>query len=749
MLAARCGKPRPSQYNHALRKPWKTGARYLISTFAPDLPRPLGSDHDLSSLQEYLQRPKNIYPDIRPKLIEVAANSPLWDPSRPLPSKLYKEIPSKVISGVLLSEYTEEFWCPPAPVLPSKASLVQKHALYQTQGALFERKVTEMIFKEYFLETLSPLSATSFYNVINGHPIFRLIVALRLKLYCKRSLQPFQERRSYHKYIPILLRWAANRIAVRSEDEVHLAIQQFDNVTRYLGNLGADDPDLEHAVRRVSPVLGIGTIIGHYPMRKGNLGLVKPTPEDAEWYTDLCGDIMFLILHRGIKQGEQDLPKTGEVQTAINTSPRGNNAVEAPLDDVQSGFIRMVHVPEKPKQGVLNRSSGGITDSSPSYQVRTHPLRLKFDPSVGSSHHPQFKFSTSQEGNIVLSSRGEEPDIDNNKLAGWDFITADTFPETTDLSSTLTGINRILHNRSPKEAHGEDLEANRAEIRALRARQLSSRPNLPVMRQNKLRARVRNPGLLIPEPTEGPVMGPELWKMPKLESSWSGTPKQTTDPESEKADLPFYLKPKPTDPVPTRAPHGTGTTPTPQNAPFRLDNIENLSAVLDSLVTAKQNPNKPFKQEIKFNPNPPSPSPTPSPSSTFSTISRVTGPDVSQYPATTLEQSLQYSLRQKYFTPEYVEAMEEAQSGAGSPTHPTIDDLRSQMQLLDESVKMKRKSRTMEERAIEEEVVEDGEKSGETSETKEQENSDSNETQQEVILSESENDDSNQGKILL
>ncbi|KAK6345641.1 hypothetical protein TWF718_007550 [Orbilia javanica] len=340
------GRPRPPKCNAIpSRRPHST----TRTSSQPHLPRPLGAGHDISALNGYLLRSRQKYPDIRSKLVKVTS-SYFNRPDGELPKQcLPGWIKHSHFAGILQNDFDAGYWDTVGSWPLQQNAVAGRHVEYNAHGDMFLRDVTGLILEERLSDSLPPGCSTTFYNYINSHPLFRLILALRLQLYSRREFRLFPEDpRPYRKHMVTLQQWASHRIPVDSYDNYNIATQTLENMERYLSDMAKDDPDLEAATRRVA--VALGARVFDMPV-----SLLDPAPEfsvrsivtwDSDWLMDICGDVMFLILHRGIKQAEAEFKANGGVistkhledssssSSTTDTPPDG--AIPEPPDDVQS-----------------------------------------------------------------------------------------------------------------------------------------------------------------------------------------------------------------------------------------------------------------------------------------------------------------------------------------------------------------------------------------------------------------------------
>ncbi|KAF3225696.1 hypothetical protein TWF106_002213 [Orbilia oligospora] len=409
--------------------------------------------HPACTLKGYLLRSRDVYPDIRPKLVEITANSPLFSPDRPLPvSYLPGRMKPSQFASILQNDFDVGYWDMKGARSVAEENIIRRQAEYKAHGDMFLQNVMVLMLQRYLPDSLPPGCFASFYKFINSHSLFRLILAFRLQLYCRREFRLFPpDPRFYRKQMITLQRWATSRIPVTSEDEFNKATQLLDNLERNLVDIADDDPDLEAAIRRVNPVLGARILNRHISGLEMGPGVSAAAviSEDIQWLTDVCGDIMFLILHRGIKQAETDFKiNGGVVDTPDTTDSEESNKWHLYLDqvteegkkrltleDIHNKFLQME---DQDRQDVNDTSSSKIEETLdiPPY------LRRVFQGIYG-------RIARSTTPNSTHRRHHHE---DNNTTGkGWEFITEDDNDTASEIppKDQLPGINNLPFGAKP------------------------------------------------------------------------------------------------------------------------------------------------------------------------------------------------------------------------------------------------------------------------------------------------------------
>ncbi|EGX48128.1 hypothetical protein AOL_s00081g124 [Orbilia oligospora ATCC 24927] len=566
-------------------------------------------------------------------------------------------------ASILQNDFDVGYWDMKGAWSVAEENIIRRQAEYKAHGDMFLQNVMVLMLQKYLPDSLPPGCFANFYKFINSHSLFRLILAFRLQLYCRREFRLFPpDPRFYRKQMITLQRWATSRIPVTSEDEFNKATQLLDNLERNLVDIADDDPDLEAAIRRVNPVLGARVLnrhISHLEMGPG-LSAAAVISEDIEWLTDVCGDIMFLILHRGIKQAETDFKiNEGVVDTPDNTTAEEYNKWHLYLDqvteegtkrltleDIHNKFLQME---DQDSQDMNDASSSKIeeTPDIPPY------LRRVFQGIYG-------RIARSTASN---TTRRHHRDEDNTTGKGWDFITEDDTAPEIPPEDQLPGIRLPFgakpgrRNRVPSRSNLSPINIrNRLLKRNSRTKSIDiftndtdtidtlsptyqsltlpdpsgriySTPNgqkdtldnhrfmslLKLLNSNSEDSteplNQEPPDLPSKEPSsKKPIFfGPALWKAPQKPpppTSPTSTPQEPPTSTPKKGSLapqtPFPIRRVDSSPIKTPPP-----LPKSSHSPFNLSTIQNLDSILHNLAAAKKTDRAAIKQYLKFNPIPP------------------------------------------------------------------------------------------------------------------------------------------------
>ncbi|KAF3107084.1 hypothetical protein TWF102_000921 [Orbilia oligospora] len=734
MLALRCSnrRPRPSQcIRHAVGWP-----RFLTQA---NPPRSLGADHDKSALNGYLLRSRDVYPDIRPKLVEITANSPLFSPDRPLPiSYLPGRMKPSQFASILQNDFDVGYWDMKGAWSAAEENIIRRQAEYKAHGDMFLQNVMVLMLQKYLPDSLPPGCFASFYKFINSHSLFRLILAFRLQLYCRREFRLFPpDPRFYRKQMITLQRWATRRIPVTSEDEFNKATQLLDNLERNLVDIADDDPDLEAAIRRVNPVLGARVLNRHISGLEMGPGLSAAAviSEDIEWLTDVCGDIMFLILHRGIKQAETDFKiNGGVVDTSDTTTAEEYNKWHLYLDqvteegkkrltleDIHNKFLQME---DQDSQDVNDTSSSKIeeTPDIPPYLRRVFQgIRGRIARSTASSstrrHHEGdttgkgWEFITEDDTAPEIPPKDQFPNIHlpfgakpgrrnrgssrsnlspiniRNRLLKRNSRTksADMFTNDTNVIDTLHPMYQSLTLPDPSgrifpTPHGQkDTLDHHRFVSLLKLLNSNSEDSTEPPNQEPPDLPPKEPQSKEPSSKKPIFFGPALWKAPQKPPPPTSPPSNPQEPPTstpKKGSLtpqtPFPIRRVDSSPMKTPPP-----LPKSSHSPFNLSTIQNLDSILHNLAAAKKTDRAAIKQYLKFNPIPPL-------ESKDEQNEEAEGEEQEQEPPETLHKKTlhQPSTIDIRKLKEELEELEE-------PPKTQIENLKSQMQDLFTSIKIK------------------------------------------------------------
>ncbi|KAK6360174.1 hypothetical protein TWF730_006326 [Orbilia blumenaviensis] len=582
-LAIRCssnGGLKPSRCNTSwrpgrFRPEMLMGTRALTSTTSPSShgpPQSLWGEHDTSPLQGYLEYRNSWYPKIKPGLVKAAADSPLFAVDRPLPLRLLdKELGEGRLAEILKSDYDDEYWAATAvSYRRGEVNLGPNIREVQRQGDRFLRDMIELILRKSLANTLPIRFPVNLYNAIEGHPLFRLILALRLQLYCRKEFRLFPIDLRYRRYMGTLHRWANNRIPIRSDSDANASVQNLDNLSKHMAAIAEGDPDLEVAIRRVSPALGflmlrkelVASIEEH---QHNPLGIHKPkeavdiyfwAKRDISWFIDLCGDLVFLILRRGIHHAEIEFKEQGKTVASKAPPAEEEENNKGSNTDVSLDEVLQLYTPRTSNQqddvdaASLNPPSNTRPGAHILDRFDQSPSRL---PVGGLA--PTYPQSSSSSPKV--NSDSEETG------RGWDYITEDSSENKNFTPSDL--LSHTKHTRNNNGENNNTRKHTMNSIFELSPRDLSA-PS-PIPSRDELTSRLNYRPLQYNHPLS-----------------------RFGDKIRTKAG--FWISP----------PHGSSTATNDSTShSFRLDEVQDLDALLENLAAEKQNPSsKPFRQDVKL-----------------------------------------------------------------------------------------------------------------------------------------------------
>ncbi|RVD82204.1 uncharacterized protein DFL_006637 [Arthrobotrys flagrans] len=441
--------------------------------------------------------------------------------------------------------------------------------------------------------------------------------------------------------------WATSRIPVTSEEEFHRGTQHLDNLGRHIGDIAFDDPDLKAAVRRVSTVLGARVLTRHIsPHAMGaDLSASSVISEDIDWFTDICGDIMFLILHRGVKQAEMEFKAKGGVITT--TDLENSDATEVSSNEEQPDSTKdyetaadgstirqdlsaqeILKIPPYLRKVYRNARRRISTASSKSWDI---------DITDNTSSSPESSTTSQETAKRSLLLRSTTSPV-GSRL----FRTRDSLKQR---AAGLILLNRILKKKSGTTESATSFPTTlKTDPNASRPVYYGSSPWKYVPSELLSKSNNGEPeemdapvGEILdslkdakeaystPEPV---VFGPELWKAPPKPlppshpAPWDNfhALSETTGPEPEPTSE-STPGPQSTETTPTKPPiHKSSSPPLPirrieskpdptaNQPPFSLSTVQNLDAVLQNLAAAKHTGT--YKQKLQFIPTPPANDPT-------------------------------------------------------------------------------------------------------------------------------------------
>ncbi|KAK6504656.1 hypothetical protein TWF481_006596 [Arthrobotrys musiformis] len=450
-------------------------------------------------------------------------------------------------AAILQNDFDDQLWdMTGLDPLDMKMLLRQKE--YKAYGDMFLRDATELVLKKY-LENCPSAYISTFYKFIDSHPLFYLVLALRLQLYCRRELRLFPLARNYRKYLPMLQDWANARISLKSGIDFSQSEQYLLNLGKNLKELTEDDPDLEAAARRIPFVLGARVLNRFMGPDTTDVDTAASllVSQDTDWFTDICGDIMFLILHSGIKQAELKLKaKAKAVAKAKETdSAGGEESSDSKVENQNDPTILETTVEEQIPSSLAN---------IPPYLRKVYRDAQRRVNSLGPSH---YRLPISAEGTTIPPSDPSQPDTSissfgSNIDTAWDSITeADPSKELSSKPKKGPKRTQPLTDRALSEI---EFRRSRGSLRS----PSRTRPATPTITLIKRTTKVedaepapeplnthpmflglntnlttinkrppRGPVEEKKEPEPDPVFGPELWKATPAAPQTTPTPEHT------------------------------------------------------------------------------------------------------------------------------------------------------------------------------------------------------------------------------